>query len=416
MGERTGLPLSILIGVALILGACNDTGVNNTTDEPDVFVLSTTATPTEGGAINPSSGQYDKEMETPIEAVAADGFVFVRWSGDLNGNTDNPTRVVWEKDMTITAIFSEKTYQLDTQVKGNGRIWEEVVEEPTASKTEYQEGTKVKLSADPADGWEFSHWEGDHTGETESITLVVNEAMEITAVFVEKADKDDDSSDSKDDEKGDDDKKSDDGKDGKPGTDGKDGTDGADGKDGKHGTDGKDGKPGTDGKDGKPGDKPDHKPDDKGDDKKDDDKPKHVTLHRSIEGSGTVWWEPHNETDKIPEGTELTIGANEADGWECSHWEGDYQGKQNPIRDAKIDRDKSFTAVFTQKEPEPDPEPEEEVATYTITLKAEGGGGFSINGSLLNSYQPQEFEEGTTVEIEVHPGNKVLSLGGGSSK
>ena len=49
----------------------------------------------------------------------------------------------------------------------------------------YPEGTSVTLTANPAAGWYFDHWEGALTGSTNPATLVMDVDKAVTAVFLQ---------------------------------------------------------------------------------------------------------------------------------------------------------------------------------------------------------------------------------------
>ncbi len=66
-------------------------------------------------------------------------------------------------------------YTLTVKVEGQGTVSPE-----TAS---YPEGTVVKLTATPDDGWNFKQWEGASIGITQTTLVTMNKDKEITAVF-----------------------------------------------------------------------------------------------------------------------------------------------------------------------------------------------------------------------------------------
>ncbi|MDZ7808785.1 MAG: hypothetical protein U5K71_17000 [Gracilimonas sp.] len=66
-------------------------------------------------------------------------------------------------------------------VEGEGSVAEEVVQ---AKTTSHPYETLVKLTATPSTGWVFSHWEGDLTGEENPSQIEINDAKNVTAVFV----------------------------------------------------------------------------------------------------------------------------------------------------------------------------------------------------------------------------------------
>lgn len=66
-------------------------------------------------------------------------------------------------------------------------------------------------------------------------------------------------------------------------------------------------------------------------------------LTLNVSGQGTT--EPSSGTHRYKEGTQATIAATPASGWEFSHWSGDVSGNQNPIT-ITMNSDKTVTAHF----------------------------------------------------------------------
>jgi hypothetical protein len=54
---------------------------------------------------------------------------------------------------------------------------------PFTGEKMYQEGEEVALRALPAEGWSFSRWEGDDTGDDALLTFTINADTEVQAVF-----------------------------------------------------------------------------------------------------------------------------------------------------------------------------------------------------------------------------------------
>jgi uncharacterized repeat protein (TIGR02543 family) len=123
----------------------------------------------------------DYEAGTTVELTAnpADGWTFVEWQGDLQGDV-NPETITIEQATDVTAVFEQREYPLTINIEGEGTIAEEVVQGKT---TDYESGTNVELTANPADGWTFTGWEGDLTGSDNPATITMDVAKEVTAVF-----------------------------------------------------------------------------------------------------------------------------------------------------------------------------------------------------------------------------------------
>lgn len=52
-------------------------------------------------------GEYRLGTVVTVTAVPTDGYVFVRWGGDLDGVTASPTEIEIVENMSITAVFRE---------------------------------------------------------------------------------------------------------------------------------------------------------------------------------------------------------------------------------------------------------------------------------------------------------------------
>ena len=119
---------------------------------------------------------------TVVELIAkpSDHWLFDHWEGDLNGNT-NPVQITVSSPKSVKAVFVKKMYDLTVNVEGEGAVSETIKETRSGS---YQEGTVVELTATPATGWSFDHWEGDLTSTDNPAQVLVTSAKSVKAVFV----------------------------------------------------------------------------------------------------------------------------------------------------------------------------------------------------------------------------------------
>lgn len=78
----------------------------------------------------------------------------------------------------------EELYTLTITKTGSG----DVSYTDPGSDGGYANGDTVVLTAEPADGWRFDHWEGDATGSTISVSVTVNGDIAVTAVFIQEID------------------------------------------------------------------------------------------------------------------------------------------------------------------------------------------------------------------------------------
>jgi len=184
--KKLSLSLFLIASLLLITISCsNSDNSSNNPVSPDVetkYDLSVIVEPTEGGNVSPSSGEFNSGDSVEITASANESWVFEGWEGDHTG-TANPASISMDSDKDIVALFSERTYPLTVRTEGEGTVSERVVQ---AKSTDYPEGTIVELTANPADGWRFSHWEGEADTEKNPIELVIDEARDVTAVFLRR--------------------------------------------------------------------------------------------------------------------------------------------------------------------------------------------------------------------------------------
>ena len=165
------LPLSILLLLLFTL-SCED--------DPIQYQLSTQVSPEGSGSISPISGMYNKGVEVEITAQSNDEYTFKNWTGDAGGN-ENPMKIVMTEDKLITAVFERIEYALNIEVIGEGNVKQEIV--MAKSSTYYDSGTMVKLTGEPAEGWIFKGWSGDHSGTENPLTVTVDKAVNIIATF-----------------------------------------------------------------------------------------------------------------------------------------------------------------------------------------------------------------------------------------
>ena len=78
---------------------------------------------------------------------------------------------------TIAVTFSGGTYTLTTAAIGSGTV-------SPASNT-YPATTAVLITATPAAGWQFYRWDGDVSGSSNPVTIVMNANKTVTAIFTE---------------------------------------------------------------------------------------------------------------------------------------------------------------------------------------------------------------------------------------
>ena len=125
------------------------------------------------------SKQYEHGTAVELVATPAEGYRFAEWEGDVTG-TDNPAEITVEDEKEVTAVFEKKEYPLTVNIAGDGAVWEDVIQ---AKTTDYEYGAVVELTANPADGWYFTEWEGELNGDRNPNRITVEDTTDVTAVF-----------------------------------------------------------------------------------------------------------------------------------------------------------------------------------------------------------------------------------------
>ena len=126
--------------------------------------------------IEPETDVYMGGETYALTAVPGEGYVFSGWSGDASGDV-NPLEVYINDDKNITAVFLA-LYSLSLSAE-NGTVAADPGQE------EYVEGTAVTLTAVPDEGYEFSGWSGDASGDTNPLDITMNANKNIAASFSE---------------------------------------------------------------------------------------------------------------------------------------------------------------------------------------------------------------------------------------
>ncbi|MCP4538457.1 MAG: hypothetical protein GY832_15080 [Chloroflexi bacterium] len=144
------------------------------------YTLTVIISPTLGGTVTPNPPGLVYDENTPVELTAnpADGYEFIRWSGDLTG-TVSPDTITMTRDMTVTAAFDLLTYTLTVTTTGNGTGTVDLV--PAGGV--YDHGTGVTLTATANPGSYFGGWTGDLLTADSIETLVMDGNKQVTATF-----------------------------------------------------------------------------------------------------------------------------------------------------------------------------------------------------------------------------------------
>ena len=164
-------------------------------DEPEMITFLLSVSSSEGGAVDVSGGTYNQNTTVQITATPSEGYSFTGWTGNASGDS-NPLTVMMNENKNITANFSRIQYSLGVVVVGQGSVAQEVISS-AKSKTDYESGTTIRLTANPESSWLFYGWEGLSTGFTDAakreeetlfnfdnpVDITLNNSINATATF-----------------------------------------------------------------------------------------------------------------------------------------------------------------------------------------------------------------------------------------
>jgi len=137
----------------------------------------------------PNTTTWTCGEEVTVNAVAAGGYIFVNWSGDLSGSV-NPTNITMTSTKDVTAHFSAVvvTYNLTVNVTPGGSGDIEVNGAAPGSYPHsytFNESEVVDLDAIADAGYSFVNWSGDLSGNATPVNITMDGDKSVTANFEE---------------------------------------------------------------------------------------------------------------------------------------------------------------------------------------------------------------------------------------
>lgn len=132
----------------------------------------------------PGSWEYEDGAPVTVSALPGAGWQFDHWEGDIAGS-ENPATFIITADMAITAVFSEiivppEEHAVTISIIGEGTT------DPLPGAYTVAVGAILTVTAYPAKGWVFDHWEGDVSGTMNPMDVEVLTDISVVAVFTEK--------------------------------------------------------------------------------------------------------------------------------------------------------------------------------------------------------------------------------------
>ena len=166
--------------IILVFFLCALTTVSCTKE----YSLTVNVSPAEAGEVVPNSGTFKDGRSVVLTAFPSQEYEFDSWSGDANGIT-NPIEVVMSSDKSITANFRLKRYELNLTTSGNGTIQQTLI--GTGKNTDYDSGSVVRLEAIPDNGYYFTGWSGDLSGDQNPKEITIDRPKNVVANFEKRS-------------------------------------------------------------------------------------------------------------------------------------------------------------------------------------------------------------------------------------
>jgi len=143
-----------------------------------IYTLNITIQPAGGGTVSSGNNTYDEWTRITLTATAAAGYRFDHWEGGISSNLTTISFTM-DANKNITAVFI-KLVRLTVTItpEGGGTV--------SSGNGTYDIGANVTLTAAPAAGYIFDHWEmvGSDNVTSNPITITMSADKSVTAVFV----------------------------------------------------------------------------------------------------------------------------------------------------------------------------------------------------------------------------------------
>lgn len=125
-----------------------------------------------------SANENPSRTQVELTANASEGWEFVEWLGDLDGNENQKTLSI-DSEKSVEAVFERVEYTLSTSLEGEGVIT------ISPDQNVYYHGDEVTITIEPADGWSFVYWDGDIEGTENPYSHTLESDISATAFLDE---------------------------------------------------------------------------------------------------------------------------------------------------------------------------------------------------------------------------------------
>ena len=145
-----------------------------------VFELTTYPSPADGGTVVPSDATLHRaSTRVTVMASPAEGRQFSQWTGDCSGS--GACVVTMNSGKSVTAEFV-RVFDLNTEAipPEGGAMFPE-------GRTSHREDAQVTVITSPADGYQFSEWGGDCSGDGPCVVTIKGHET-VTAKFLPVSD------------------------------------------------------------------------------------------------------------------------------------------------------------------------------------------------------------------------------------
>ncbi|MDC1448504.1 VCBS repeat-containing protein [Flavobacteriaceae bacterium] len=172
--------LLFLLSIFAIVLSCSSDETSTPVTPPPAPIAKYTITLSagEGGTVSTTGGEYEEGQTVSVTATPQGEYLFKDWS---DGNTNATRTITVSSNSTLTANFEKRKYPLTVNIEGEGEVLEEIVN--AGRTTDYDSGTTVKLTAEPAEGWEFVGWTGAIESTELEVQLLIVESKSVSATF-----------------------------------------------------------------------------------------------------------------------------------------------------------------------------------------------------------------------------------------
>jgi hypothetical protein len=144
------------------------------------------------------NNEYAVGVEIELTPEANAGYAFDYWDGDLSGSS-TPDVVKMDSDKSVTAVFGPDedgdgevdkwSLTINVEPEGAGEVNVSIVNPDDTTRRqdvtdlEFRDGTEIRIHAVANQGFIFEEWEGDVTGSSTPVDIVMDSDKTVTAVF-----------------------------------------------------------------------------------------------------------------------------------------------------------------------------------------------------------------------------------------